>query len=138
MKFTKKSQSKPEIPTASMPDIIFMLLIFFMVSTVLKQYEGLKVHLPSAVKIIKIKGSKRHITTIWIDKSENIVVDDVTIKSDEISKIRNVVWTKISKDIQLKISLKGDKNVSMGVITDVQQELRKAQALRLVYSAIPQ
>ena len=138
MKFAKKSQSKPEIPTASMPDIIFMLLIFFMVSTVLKQYEGLKVHLPSAVKIIKIKGSKRHITTIWIDKSENIVVDDVTIKSDEISKIRNVVWTKISKDIQLKISLKGDKNVSMGVITDVQQELRKAQALRLVYSAIPQ
>ena len=138
MKFAKKSQSKPEIPTASMPDIIFMLLIFFMVSTVLKQYEGLKVHLPSAVKIIKIKGSKRHITTIWIDKSENIVVDDVTIKTDEISKIRNVVWTKISKDIQLKISLKGDKNVSMGVITDVQQELRKAQALRLVYSAIPQ
>lgn len=138
MKFAKKSQSKPEIPTASMPDIIFMLLIFFMVSTVLKQYEGLKVHLPSAVKIIKIKGSKRHITTIWIDKSENIVVDDVTIQSDEVSKIRNVVWTKISKDIQLKISLKGDKNVSMGVITDVQQELRKAQALRLVYSAIPQ
>ena len=47
MKFEKKrSDVKQEIPTSSMPDIIFMLLLFFMVATVLKQYSGLKVKLP--------------------------------------------------------------------------------------------
>jgi biopolymer transport protein ExbD len=136
MNFSKKTQAKPEIPTASMPDIIFMLLIFFMVTTVLKQYEGLKVHLPSASKIKKIEGSKRHITTIWINQENKVVVDDVTIKNT--TDIRNVVWNKISRDPQLKISLKADKDVQMGIVTDVQQELRKAGALKLVYSAIPE
>lgn len=136
MNFSKKSQANAEIPTASMPDIIFMLLIFFMVSTVLKQYEGLKVHLPSASKIKKIEGSKRHITTIWIDNKNEVVVDDVRIK--DIHNIRNVVWNKISRDPQLKISMKADKDVEMGIVMDVQQELRKAGALKLVYSAIPE
>ncbi len=136
MNFSKKTQANAEIPTASMPDIIFMLLIFFMVSTVLKQYEGLKVHLPSATKIKKIEGSKRHITTIWISNRNEVVVDDVNIK--DIHNIRNVVWNKISRDPQLKISMKADKDVEMGIVMDVQQELRKAGALKLVYSAIPE
>ncbi len=135
MKFGKKSKAHPEIPTASMPDIIFMLLIFFMVSTVLKQYEGLKVHLPKAAKITKIKGSKRHITTIWIDNRQNIVCDDVTIL--DVTNLRNIVYNKRSLDPQLKMSMKMDKDVDMGIVMDVQQELRKASALRLVYSAIP-
>lgn len=135
MKFGKKSKANPEIPTASMPDIIFMLLIFFMVSTVLKQYEGLKVHLPTATKITKIKGSKRHISTVWIDNQQNIVVDDVTIQ--DVSTIRNLIYNKRSLDPQLKMSMKLDKDVDMGAVIDVQQELRKASALRLVYSAIP-
>jgi biopolymer transport protein ExbD len=136
MKFGKKSKSNPEIPTASMPDIIFMLLIFFMVSTVLKQYEGLKVHLPKAEKITKIKGSKRHISTIWIDSKQNIVCDDVTIL--QVTNLRNVVYNKIFVDPQIKMSMKMDKEVDMGIVTDVQQELREASALRLVYSAIPE
>ena len=46
MKFSKKTQISSEIPTASMPDIIFMLLVFFMVTTVLKEFAGLPVNLP--------------------------------------------------------------------------------------------
>ncbi len=48
MKFEKKEKAAAEIPTASMPDIIFMLLIFFMVSAVFKEFRGLPVTLPSA------------------------------------------------------------------------------------------
>ena len=53
MKFSKKSKVNVAIPTTSMPDIIFMLLIFFMVATVFKQFSGLKVRLPDAEKIQK-------------------------------------------------------------------------------------
>ena len=55
-KFKKKSKVNQEIPTASMPDIIFMLLIFFMVTTVLKKFNGLPVRLPEAEKIVKIES----------------------------------------------------------------------------------
>ena len=135
MKFQKKSKTKTEIPTASMPDIIFMLLIFFMVSTVLKQYEGLKVVLPEAQKITKLKGSKRNISTIWVNQEKRVVIDDVEIV--DIKKLLTIVWQKLNENVQIKISLKADKNVDMGIVSDVHQELRQANALRLVYSAIP-
>ena len=51
MKFKKKSKMKIAIPTASMPDIVFMLIFFFMVSSVLRTHEGLNVLLPKAKQI---------------------------------------------------------------------------------------
>ena len=51
MKFSRKTKISSEIPTSSMPDIIFMLLIFFMVTTVLREYSGLQVNIPKAEKI---------------------------------------------------------------------------------------
>ncbi len=122
------------IPTASMPDIIFQLLIFFMVSTVLREYTGLKVELPEASKIEKLP-TKRHVTTIWIDRFNNVVIDDVTVK--KITELRTIVWNKLANDPQLIVSLRVDKDADMGIVTDVQQELRKANALRVNYSAIP-
>ncbi len=60
MKFNKKTKISSEIPTASMPDIIFMLLVFFMVTTVLKEYSGLPVNLPKAKRIEKLKSKRRN------------------------------------------------------------------------------
>lgn len=135
MKFTRKIQVSTGIPTASLPDIIFMLLIFFMVATVFKQYSGLKVSLPDAELVKKIPGSKRHVVTIWIDKNNNIVCDDYQV--DRIINLRNVVYEKRVKDPQIIIAMKVDKESNMGIVNDVQQELRRASALRINYSAIP-
>ena len=130
----KKSKMKIGIPTASMPDIIFQLLIFFMVSTVLREFQGLKVNLPEAAKIEKLP-TKRHVTTIWVDRFNNTVIDDVSIK--KITDLRNVVYNKLLEDPQLIVSLRIDEAADMGIVTDIQQELRKANALRINYSAIP-
>ncbi len=134
IKIEKKTKMKIGIPTASMPDIIFQLLIFFMVSTVLREYTGLKVELPEASKIEKLP-TKRHVTTIWIDRFNNVVIDDVTVK--KITELRTIVWNKLANDPQVIVSLRVDKDADMGIVTDVQQELRKANALRVNYSAIP-
>jgi biopolymer transport protein ExbD len=130
----KKSKMKIGIPTASMPDIIFQLLIFFMVSTVLREFQGLKVDLPEAAKIEKLP-TKRHVTTIWVDRFNNTVIDDVSIK--KITDLRNVVYNKLLNDPQLIVSLRVDEAADMGIVTDIQQELRKANALRINYSALP-
>jgi biopolymer transport protein ExbD len=135
MKFGRKTKVSTNIPTASLPDIIFMLLIFFMVATVFKQFSGLKVSLPDAELVKKIPGSKRHVVTIWIDRNSQVVCDDYQV--DKLSNLRNVLYEKRVTDPQIIVAMKVDKEATMGRVNDVQQEMRKADALRLNYSAIP-
>ena len=135
MKFERKIKVSTSIPTASLPDIIFMLLIFFMVATVFKQYSGLKVSLPDAELVKKIPGSKRHVVTIWIDRNNQVVCDDY--KVEKITNLRNILYEKRVEDPQIIIAMKIDKETPMGMVNDVQQEMRKANALRVNYSAIP-
>ena len=132
--FKKKSNMSIGVPTSSMPDIIFQLLIFFMVTTVLRQYSGLDVELPDASKIQKLP-SKRNVSTIWIDSDSRVVIDDVTIS--ELNDLRVIAYNKLAENPRLVISLKIDKQAEMGTVNDVQVELRKANTLRINYSAIP-
>ncbi|MEJ2055643.1 MAG: biopolymer transporter ExbD, partial [Calditrichaceae bacterium] len=135
MNFNKKSKMNVAIPTTAMPDIIFMLLIFFMVATVFKQFSGLKVSLPDAQKIQKPPVTKRHIVTIWINTDDEVVCDDYPIKN--VKNLRNVVYEKLIKDPQIQIALKIDKDANMGFVNKVHQELRKANALKVHYFAKP-
>lgn len=135
MQLERKNKISTAIPSASLPDIIFMLLIFFMVATVFKQFAGLKVSLPDAEMVKKIPGSKRHIVTIWIDRNNQVVCDDY--KVSKISNLRNVLYEKRVADPQMIVAMKIDKESTMAMVNDVQQEMRKADALRLNYSAIP-
>ncbi len=134
MNFTKKSKVEPKIPEASLPDIVFMLLIFFMVSTVFKESEGLKVVLPDAKKIEKLKG-KRDIGTIWADRAGNVSIDDKLV---EINQIRTLIYNKVADPLHpMKlVSLRVDKDIDMGVVTDIHEELRTAggTALNVNYS----
>ena len=134
IKIEKKTNMKIGIPTASMPDIIFQLLIFFMVSTVLREFQGLKVNLPEASRIEKLP-TKRHVTTIWVDRFNNSVIDDVSIK--KLTDLRTIVYNKLVDDPQLIVSLRVDHRADMGIVSDIQQELRKANSLRINYSALP-
>jgi biopolymer transport protein ExbD len=131
MKFARKTKVNSEIPTASMPDIIFMLLIFFMVTTVLRQYSGLPIELPKAKRIEKLK-SKRHTANIWVSKEGLISIDD---KLFDIESVKNVMYDKRVADPQIVVSLKADERARMGLISDVHNQLRKADALKLNYSS---
>ncbi len=131
MKFRAKTETKSDIPTASMPDIIFMLLVFFMVTTVLREYEGLPLILPSATKIEKLE-SKRHTTHVWVSKSGLVSIDD---KRVPMSAVRNVIYAKLAEDPRLTTSLKADRDTPMKVIMGVQQEFRHANALKVNYAA---
>lgn len=131
MKVNRKTKLETEIPTASMPDIIFMLLIFFMVTTVLREYSGLPISLPKAKRIEKLT-SKRHTSHIWVSKDGLISVEDKLYASEG---IRHVMYEKRVADPQLVISLKADERAKMGLISAIHGELRKADALKLNYSS---
>ena len=130
MKFSRKTKLSTEIPTASMPDIIFMLLIFFMVTTVLREYSGLPVTLPKAKRIEKLK-SKRHTSHIWVSKDGLISIDDRLFAVDDVAKI---MYDKRSADPQVVVSLKADEEAKMELVSKIHEKLRDADAIKLNYS----
>ncbi len=132
MKIQRKTQESNEISTSSLPDIIFMLLIFFMVTTVMREFEGLDVLMPRAKMIEKLE-SKRHTSYIWATKDQIISVDDRLTSVDGLSSI---MVSKMAKDPKLTVSLKSDAKATMKLISEIHNQLRKANALKLSYSAL--
>jgi biopolymer transport protein ExbD len=134
LEFKKKSKAASGIPTASMPDIVFMLLIFFMVSTVFKEFRGIPIRLPSAQKIEKLPG-KRNVAYIWADDRDRVSIDD---KFVEISEISRMMYDKSVDELSpLRIvSMKVDQRTKMGLVTQIHEELREAggAALNVNYS----
>jgi len=133
MKFVKRrANAESGIPTESMADIVFILLLFFMVTTTLRKVDVI-VHftLPKAKAIEKIEN-KRLIDYIWIGRSGRIQINDSIVKMNQIEPI---IYRKRQELHNVIISLRIDVNTKMGEVTDVQQELRKADALRINYSA---
>ena len=139
--FAKKSKAKQEIPTASLPDIIFMLLIFFMVTTVLREVElQVRVQLPDAEAIQKIE-QKRLVSYVYIgpEKLEGnhlgenrVQIDDSLVP--EITEIRQLMFRRLQDEPRTIISLRVDEESETGILYDVQQELREAGTLRINYS----
>ena len=134
MKFKKKqASSKQSIPTASLPDIIFMLLIFFMVATTLREVDvKVQYTLPSARSIEKI-DNKRIVTYIWVGRDGRIQIDDNIVLLPEIQQIAAMKRQNIP---QVIMSLRIDQGSRMGIVTDIQQQLRKGDALRINYSTL--
>ena len=133
MKFEKKrASSKTEIPTSSMPDIIFMLLLFFMVTTTMREVDLLvDFKLPQAEALEKIEN-KRLVSYIWVGKGGKIQINDSIVQVDDIQVI---MYGKRQALPSVIVSLRVDVGARMGLVTDIQQELRKAYCLRINYSA---
>ncbi|MBU1098775.1 MAG: biopolymer transporter ExbD [Bacteroidetes bacterium] len=134
MKFEKKrAASKQEIPTSSMPDIIFMLLLFFMVATTMKEFDVLVTYkLPEAEAIEKIEN-KRLVSYVWVGNDERIQINDNLVDMKEIGEIMYARRVAIPNVI---VSFRVDKGSDMGIVLDIQQELRKVDARRINYSTL--
>ncbi len=143
-----KTRETPAVSTASLPDIVFMLLFFFMVATTMREVE-LKVGVskPQATEVQKLER-KDLVTYIYIGEPRNtaqfgteprIQLDDQLASVGDVQSF--VVLSR--EDIneaerdQMTVSIKADGEVKMGLISDIKQELRKAQALKINYSTIP-
>ena len=144
-KFQKKTKASQDIPTAALPDIIFMLLFFFMVTTVLRETDILvSQQLPRATQLSKLekKSLVSHLyigtpkkTTLY-GSEPKIQANDVLIEPKDL-----VLWVNKEKDKldeaerdQITISLKIDEEAKMGIVSDVQQQLREANARKIMYA----
>ncbi len=149
MKFAKKrGKTSPAISTASLPDIIFMLLFFFMVTTVMRSAEDkVSVSIPQATELTKLE-KKSLVNTIMIGKplkkyqslygtAPRLQLNDKISTVDDIPLFLEKHRVKVPENQRKKIktSLKVDKDVTMGIIQDVKTQLRKSGQLAINYSA---
>ena len=140
--FKKKTTTKQEIPTASLPDIIFMLLIFFMVTTVLRETTvQVRTMLPQAEALTKI-DQKRLVSYVYIGPRKldgtrlgetGVQIDDALV--EDMGNVRTIMYRKLIEQPKLIVSLKVYQTSEMGIVLDVQQELREAGTLRINYSS---
>jgi len=132
MAFEKKARIVKDVSTVSIPDIVFLLLMFFMVTTTFRTHTGLPVDLPTAKKIQKLEA-KKNVVSIWANANRDISIDDKLI--NQMSDIRQIMYPKIKDNPRLIVSMKIDKAANMGMVTGIQQELREVNALRVNYTA---
>ncbi|MBT3174904.1 MAG: biopolymer transporter ExbD [Lentimicrobiaceae bacterium] len=142
---TKKNKGATAINTSSLPDIIFMLLFFFMVTTVMREVSlKVKLKLPEATEIQKLE-KKSLVSYIYIGPpvksalygtNSRIQLNDTFASVDDIQEF--VAKEREDRDEAdrkfITTSLKIDGITKMGIVTDVKQELRKAGALKINYS----
>ncbi len=146
-KFKKARKNMEQINTSALPDIIFMLLFFFMVTTVLREQDILvEQKIPQSSQLQKLQN-KTLISYIFIGKPKNtslygseprVQANDVLISTPEIVQWVNQERDKLAEADRgsITISMKVDKDVKMGPISDVQTELRNADARKVLYASI--
>ena len=135
----KGNKSLPPISTASLPDVIFMILFFFMVSTTMRDQElHVKYQVPEATEVQKLEKkslvSYIHIGEpigVWREqydafKTAQDIGQFVAAERDKLNESERALMT---------ICLKADRYTTMGRITEIKQELRRANALKISYAA---
>ena len=130
-RFRKRTTIRQEIPTGPMADISFLLIIFFMVTTVFVVYRGFQVDLPRAERIDPLK-SRRNVVSIWIDPGGRIMVDEYNA---QLSDVASIVHTKLQQNPRIVVQVKSDRKTPYRIISGVIEELKKAQALRVSFIA---
>ncbi|HIR73357.1 MAG TPA: biopolymer transporter ExbD [Candidatus Coprenecus pullicola] len=148
-KFIKKGdKGTPGINTASLPDIVFMILMFFMVSTSMRQTDRMvNVKLPEATEIVRLErkdlscyifigtpslqyqkefGTESRIQLNDSFRNTSDIRDFIAAERESLDEVDREFMT---------VSLKIDENTRMGIVTDVKQELRRCSALKIMYAA---
>ena len=145
------SNNKKEVPamtSSSLSDIVFMLLFFFMVTTQMRETENkVQVTIPEASEVVKLERKDRNsyinigtpIRSLQAQygTAARIQLTDSFKTTDDIRDfIAAERESKSEADRQfMTVSIRADKDVRMGIITDVKQELRRCSALKIMYSA---
>lgn len=145
----KKDKALPAMNTSALPDIVFMLLFFFMVATVMREVDlKVAVNKPQATEIQKLErkslvtyiyaGAPRQKYQDKFGKSPRIQLNDSFATLDDVQAF--VISERETKSEEerplMTMSIKADRTVKMGLISDIKLQLRKAQALKINYSSL--
>jgi biopolymer transport protein ExbD len=123
----KRKKVSTEIPMASLPDIVFLLLIFFLVTTTIDAEKGLDLVLPPA-QTEELRMDKKNIANLLINAVGDVALDGEIIAIRDITR---VIKERLQDRPLLVVSVKTDKQTQYDVYLDVIDKLKKAEATRI-------
>lgn len=132
-KINRTINIKASVPTSSMADIAFLLLIFFMVTTIFKLEEGLPVTLPRAEAGQRVPRQK--VSHIWVMSAQEITIEDNLISMVDIVPI---LAAKLADDPALVVGLNIDQRVPWEIAGEVIEMMKEAQALNASFTTDPE
>ena len=123
----KRKKIDQEIPTSALPDIVFLLLIFFLVTTTIDAEKGLDLTLPPA-QSEELKMAKENIANLLINAVGNVAIDGEIV---EVRDITRIIKDRLQANPLLVVSVKTDKQTQYDVYLDVIDKLKKAELTRI-------
>lgn len=137
----RRRHGVPSLNVASMPDLIFTVLFFFMIVTHMRSDEvKVRLEVPAGHEVKKLAGHPA-IINIYIGKSQKDVwqvqLNGNLVSPAEIPALISDIRSKLSAENaeRLTVSLRADRHAPMGLVSDVKQALQKSYALKINYSA---
>jgi biopolymer transport protein ExbD len=130
--FSRKSQASSKVPDSSMADIAFLLLIFFMVTTVFQKDRNQDIVWPEAEATQKIDEKLKNILNIWVQRNGNIFINDRPYTMGEVSNVIAPLYA--ASDRALVISIRADREVQYNTIDLLQKQLVAAGVVRVVFA----
>lgn len=118
------------IPTESLADIAFLLMIFFITTSVLRMDQGLPVELPRAISTLR--QPRDRIAHVWIDAEGRLMVNDLLIGYEELAPI---LGEKLRRNPDLVVALNSDQRTEYTFVHRALGELKKAEAVRVSFTA---
>lgn len=116
-----------------MADIAFLLLIFFMVTTIFKMEDGLTVTLPRAETAAKQK--REQILRVWIDGAGNIAIQDKIVM---VEQVLDIMIAALSENPTMIVAFNADHRTPYGTVSDVMEQLKEANAVRVSFTSDPE
>jgi biopolymer transport protein ExbD len=125
-----------DIPQASQADIAFLMLLFFMVTTVFVQEKVFWVERnrwPYAEAIQKIP--RNHTSTIYIKQNDTVLIDDVPYSIEDVESMRivSVMQRKLAADANMIVCFRTDRDTRYGIMSDVMRQLQDIGALKVTF-----
>jgi biopolymer transport protein ExbD len=131
MRFKKKKEEGPEISIAPLIDILFLLLIFFMVTSHFDISSGVRINLPKVTKRIMGEEDENRVTLV-IDKSAQIYLEGEKIEQEE---LRRLLEEKVKEEGLLNLVLHADKDVSHGTVVGIMDLAKSAGISSIIIAA---
>jgi biopolymer transport protein ExbD len=129
--FHRKSGAESAIPTSSLADIAFLLLIFFMVTTVFRKEKKRQIDWVGAEATKKIEEKRKNVLHIWVERNGDVYINDRITPYDDISEIVRPIY---AENREIVVALRGDREVPYFRINTITEELQAAGAVRVTFA----
>ena len=130
--FERKSKASGDIPSSSLADIAFLLLIFFMVTTVFRAERERPIDWPSAAATQQIDEKRDNILYVWLERNGDIWINDQLVQMEDVATVVGPVWLESGQ--RLIISLRADSQVPYRFVDLVQEQLKRSGAVYVVFA----